>query len=47
MAMKRKRLGEMLLEESVVTEAQIEEALSVNSTDVGKTSGIRRCGSVT
>ncbi|MGX8175992.1 GspE/PulE family protein [Exiguobacterium artemiae] len=32
MAMKRKRLGEMLLEESVVTEAQIEEALSVKRT---------------
>lgn len=30
--MKRKRLGEMLLEESVVTEAQIEEALSVKRT---------------
>ena len=29
MAMKRKRLGEMLIEESLVTEQQVEEALTV------------------
>ncbi len=47
MAMKRKRLGEMLLEESVVTEAQIEEALSVKRTSEKLGDTLLRLGHLT
>ena len=47
MAMKRKRLGEMLIEESLVTEQQVEEALTVKRSTEKLGDALLRLGHLT